>query len=281
MAPFGRIHGEIAVPLDRAARGADLIKMSDGTAAMSDNTAEAGIKVRVLMRRAARASLATALARNGSAWPYASLVLVAVDHDASPLLLLSDLADHSRNIAADPRVALLFDGTAGWKDPLAGPRASVLGRILRAGEPHLKARFIARHPGAALYAGFKDFHLYRVAVERAHLVAGFGEIHWLAGEDVLIDAGDAAPLAAAEAEIVAHMNQDHSAAVAAIARHVLGLQGDGWTLVAIDPEGADLSNGEALARVPFDQPVRDEQGVRAELVRLTQRARAPESGPSG
>lgn len=274
MAPFGRIHGKTAVPLDRSVRGADLIKMSN-------DKAEAGIRVRGLLRRAARASLATALARDGSAWPYASLVLVAVDHDASPLLLLSDLADHSRNIAADPRVALLFDGTAGWKDPLAGPRATVLGRILRADEPHLKTRFIARHPGAALYAGFKDFHLYRVAVERAHLVAGFGEIHWLAGEDVLFDAGDAAPLAAAEAGIVAHMNQDHSEAVAVIAHHVLGLQGDGWTLIAIDPEGADLSNGEVLARVPFDRPVRDEQSARAELVRLTQRARAPASDPSG
>ena len=248
---------------------------------MNDNTADAGIKVRGLLRRAARASLATALARDGSAWPYASLVLVAVDYDASPLLLLSDLADHSRNIAADPRVALLFDGTAGWTDPLAGPRASVLGRILRADAPRLRARFIARHPGAARYAGFKDFHLYRVAVERAHLVAGFGEIHWLPGEDVLFDASDAAPLAAAEAEIVAHMNQDHGDAVVAIACRLLGLQGDGWTMIALDPEGADLSNGEVLARVAFDNPVRDGQGARVELVRLTQRARAPASGPSG
>jgi putative heme iron utilization protein len=255
--------------------------MNNGTAAMSESTAQAGIKVRGLMRRAARASLATALARDGSAWPYASLVLVAVDHDSGPLLLLSDLADHSRNIAADPRVALLFDGTAGWTDPLAGPRASVLGRIQRADQPHLIARFNARHPGAALYADFKDFHLYRVAVERAHLVAGFGEIHWLAGEDVLFDAGAAAPLAAAEPEIVAHMNRDHGPAVAAIACRLLGLQGDGWTMIAIDPEGADLSNGADRARVEFDEPVRDGQSARAELVRLTERARESAPGPSG
>jgi putative heme iron utilization protein len=248
---------------------------------MSDSTAEAGDKVRSLMRRAARASLATALARDGSAWPYASLVLVAVDHDASPLLLLSDLADHSRNMAADPRVALLFDGTAGCKDPLAGPRASVLGRILQADEPRLRVRFLARHPAAALYADFKDFHLYRVAVERAHLVAGFGEIHWLSDEDMLFDAGDAAPLAAAETDIVIHMNRDHSDAVAAIARNLLGLQGNDWSMIAIDPEGADLSNGEHLTRVEFDTPVRDGQGARVELLRLTQRARALVSNPDG
>jgi putative heme iron utilization protein len=248
---------------------------------MSKDKAEVGTKVRGMMRRAARASLATALARDGSAWPYGSLVLVAVDHDASPLLLLSDLADHSHNIAADPRVALLFDGTAGWKDPLAGPRASVLGRIQQADEPRLRARFIARHPAAARYADFKDFHLYRVAVERAHLVAGFGEIHWLAGEEVLFDASEAAPLAAAEADIVTHMNRDHRDALAAIARHLLERQGDDWAMIAIDPEGADLSNGEHLARVEFDAPVRDGQGARVELVRLTERARALAAHPDG
>jgi putative heme iron utilization protein len=248
---------------------------------MSDSQKQAGIKVRALMRRAARASLATALARDGTAWPYVSLVLVAVDHDGSPLLLIADLADHSRNIAADSRVALLFDGTQGWRDPLAGPRASVLGRAVAADEPRLLARFVARHPGAELYAGFKDFHLTRVAVERAHLVAGFGEIHWLESADVLFDASAAAPLAAAEAEIVAHVNQDHGEAVDLIARHVLGLPGDGWTLIGVDPEGADLRNGTDLARAPFERPARDPEAARAELVRLTTRARELEAGATG
>ncbi len=77
---------------------------------------------------AKQAALATSLARDQSAWPYGSLALVALDHNASPLLLISELADHTQNIKADPRVVLLFDGTAGWPDPLAGPRASVLRR---------------------------------------------------------------------------------------------------------------------------------------------------------
>ena len=59
----------------------------------------------------------------GGARPYVSLVLGAEDHDASPVLLLSDLADHSRNLKADARAALLFDGTAGRDDPLTEPRA--------------------------------------------------------------------------------------------------------------------------------------------------------------
>ena len=188
----------------------------DSTSAMAETGGtekSPGARARALVRAAERASLATSLPGEDGARPYASLVLVAADHDGSPLLLLSDLAEHSRNLAADPRVALLFDGTAGWREPLAGPRVSLLGRAERAPAPRLKARFVARHPGAAVYAGFADFHLYRVAVERAHLIAGFGEIRWLDAKAVLFesqsDTQSAAALTAAEADILDHMNSAH------------------------------------------------------------------------
>lgn len=240
---------------------------------MTESEQEPGETVRGLMRWAGQATLSTALARDGSAWPYGSLVLVAMDHDASPLLLLSDLADHSRNIAADSRVALLFDGTAGWRDPLAGPRASVLGRAQPDPAPGRLARFLARQPAAENYAGFKDFKLYRVAVERAHLVAGFGRIHWLAAGEVLFDTSAAGPLAEAEAEILEHMNRDHGQAVGLIARRILGQDGGDWLLAGVDPEGCDLRCGAAVVRASFDKTVQDAEQARVELVRLTKRAR--------
>src|SRR4029079_19750419 len=135
--------------------------------------------VRELIRRCDRAALATALPGDGGNWPYASLVLVAVDHDLSPILLLSDLAEHTKAIAADDRVSLLFDGTHGLDQPLTGPRVTLVGRAALSDDARLARRFLARHPDAEMYAGFKDFHFYRVAVERAHLVAGFGKIRWL------------------------------------------------------------------------------------------------------
>jgi hypothetical protein len=142
--------------------------------------------VRELLRAADRAALATALpAAAFQAWPYASLVLVAGDADGAPILLLSDLSEHARNIAADPRVSLLIDGTAGLKDPLTGPRATILGRAVRADDARRKARFLARHPRAKVYAGFKDFHLYRVEPARVHFVAGFGRIFWIDGAEIV------------------------------------------------------------------------------------------------
>jgi len=233
---------------------------------------------RGLIRRQRHAALATSLAAEPAGQPYASLVALACDHDASPLLLLSDLAQHARNIAADNRVSLLFDGPARDQlpppeDPLAAPRLSLLGSARRCDDARLLARFAARHPSAAGYAGFGDFHLYRVTAERGHLVAGFGRISWLDGA-ALRFAGDAAALTAAEAEIVAHMNADHADAVALYAAHLLRRAGAGWRMTGIDPEGFDLRRDGETARLEFPAPVLDPQAVRRALIDLAQQARA-------
>lgn len=250
-----------------------------------------GTSARRLLREVDRAVLATRLAEAGNTdapartgspetgedstgWPYASLVLVAVEHDGTPLLLLSDLAEHSRNIAADGRVSLLFDGTAGRADPLTGARLTVLGRAERSSDPRQRARFLARHPGAALYAGFADFSLYRVTVERGHLVAGFGRIAWIPREDLLFDTSATTALAEREQGIIEHMNADHADALDLIAARLLERGGDGWRMTGVDPEGFDLRREGTVARAAFAAAVRDADTARTELVRLTREARA-------
>src|SRR5262249_12971167 len=113
-------------------------------------TADNGAAARRLMRRQTHAALATRLADGSGGHPYASLVAVAFDLDASPLLLLSDLAQHTRNVASDPRVSLLFASTGAdhlrpaptsGEDPLAAPRLSLVGEAARTDDPALLARF--------------------------------------------------------------------------------------------------------------------------------------------
>jgi putative heme iron utilization protein len=130
---------------------------------------------RDLMRAQATAALGTLMA--GA--PYVSLVLVAFDADGSPLLLLSRLAQHTKNLLADANVSLLFDGTAGLDDPLAGPRLTVLGKIAACTDPAALERYVEHHPSAEVYAGFSDFRLYKVTIARGHSVAGFGQIRWI------------------------------------------------------------------------------------------------------
>jgi heme iron utilization protein len=233
------------------------------------------LTARQLMRSLDRASLATLMRPDapGAGAPYASLVLAAVDHDASPILLISTLADHTKNLLAAPAVSLLFDGTVGLDEPLTGARVTVQGTAQRTDDAHLKARFVARHPGAAMYAGFKDFSFWRVEVTRGHLVAGFGRIHWIDAGALLYDAAGAAALRDAEAEIVAHMNGEHADAVQLYAAKLLGRSGGEWTMTGVDPEGADLRRRGETARLVFDKPVPDAEAARVELVRLVKRAR--------
>jgi putative heme iron utilization protein len=231
--------------------------------------------VRNLIRSRDRAALATALpaAAGAGAWPYASLVLVAVDHDLSPILLLSDLAEHTRAMAAEPRVSLLFDGTGGLAQPLTGPRVTLLGRAAKTDDERLKRRFLRRHPDAGMYAGFRDFNFYKVSLDRTHLVAGFGKIRWIEPGELL-----AVPplpdLAAGEEGIVSHMNDDHADAVQLYAARLLGLAGEGWRMTGIDREGIDLRRAGDVARLAFEPPLPAASDARQALVDLVKRARA-------
>lgn len=228
---------------------------------------------RQLIRGLDRATLATSLGGNEGQWPYASLVLVAADFDASPLLLISTLAEHTKNLVQDARASLLYDGTQGLDDPLTGARVTILGELRRDPDPVRLRRFIARHPSAALYAGFKDFSPYRMAVARAHLVAGFGRIHWIdAGAIIEADDG-AAWLRDAEPGILDHMNRDHAPAIDLYAEQLLGRSGTGWQLTGVDREGADLRRDGAVARLDFPTPATDLDAVRQSFIALAQSAR--------
>jgi putative heme iron utilization protein len=233
-----------------------------------------GAIARGLIRGADRATLATSLARDGAIWPYASLVMIASAPDATPLLLISDLAQHTKNIERDVHVSLLFDGTGGLDEPLTGPRLTLVGRARETHDAADKARFLRRHPSAEPYSSFHDFRYYRVEPLRGHLVAGFGRIHWVEARDILYDGGAARSLAAIESEILDHMNRDHGEAVTLYAQRLLGLEGTGWVLTGIDPEGIDLRRGGKIGRLSFEAPVKGADGARAALVAMAHAARA-------
>src|SRR5581483_5762903 len=111
----------------------------------------------------------------GSGDPYCSLVNVATAADGSPLLLISKLAVHTRNIMADPRCSLMIDERK-QGDPLQGGRVMLMGTAVKTDDPAVRRRYLARQPEAELFAGFADFAFYEMKLKGAHLVAGFGRI---------------------------------------------------------------------------------------------------------
>lgn len=242
---------------------------------MTDETTVSEIspesRSRDLIRSSDRAVLSTAM--TGDGWPYGSLVMTACDHAARPLLLISELAEHTKNLAGDTRASLLFDGTAGLDSPLTGARVTVMGRLTKTEDATLTSRYVARHPDAEMYLGFADFGLFEMTVERAHIVAGFGAIHWIAAADLLFDTTAYGDLAPAEADIVGHMNEDHADAIQLYATKLLGLNAGDWKMTGVDPEGIDLRDGGRIARLNFDNPVADAEAVRSILVRMVKAAR--------
>lgn len=208
--------------------------------------------------------------------PFASLASLATDYDGSPILLTSNLSAHTRNMKADPRVSLLM-ARGGKGDPLAHPRLTLLGRALQEQDPtrraRLKARFLARHPKAALYADFGDFSFWRLEVSRAHLNGGFAKAADFTGAAVLTDIADAHDLIEAESGALTHLNADHAEALALYAEKLAGARSARWLAIGIDPEGLDLAAGDLAARIMFPRRVTTAPDLRRVLADLAAAAR--------
>jgi putative heme iron utilization protein len=226
---------------------------------------------RSLLRRSRQGALATLMAGTGD--PYCSLVNIASYWDGSPILLISTLAIHTRNLKADPRASLMIDERKEG-DPLEGARIMLMGTAAPTGDEAARRRYLARHPEAEQFAGFKDFSFYRMEISRIHLVAGFGRIVDLKPQDVLTDVSEADALRDAEAGADAHMNEDHADALRLYATKLLKAADGEWRCTGCDPEGLDLRLGRTGLRLPFPQRVNSPGGLRAVLKQLAEQARA-------
>ena len=229
------------------------------------------IATKTLLREARSGALATLMAGSGD--PYCSLVNVASAADGAPLLLISKLAIHTKNVIADSRVSLMLDERKEG-DPLEGARVMLMGHAAITTDANDRRRYLARQPEAAMFADFGDFAFYKLSISSAHLVAGFGRIVDLTPQDILLDLSDADDLLASEERASAHMNEDHADACRLYATKLLGAPDGDWRCIGFDPEGLELQNGRMALRLPFPQRVNGAGPLRAILVKLAQEARA-------
>jgi hypothetical protein len=229
---------------------------------------------RSLLRRSRQGALATLMAGSGD--PYCSLVNVASHADGSPILLISGLALHTKNILGDARVSLMLDERAAG-DPLEGARIMLAGRAEPAGADDaaaLRRRYLNAHPSAQAFVEFKDFSLFRIHPSGAHLVAGFGRIVDLEPAQFLTDLSDAAALLEAEQGAVEHMNEDHRDAMGLYATRLLGAAAADWHCTGCDPDGIDMQADDKTLRLDFPERVTNGSELRKMLMKLVGEARA-------
>jgi heme iron utilization protein len=225
---------------------------------------------RLLARQARTAALATSMPE--TAHPYASLVNFATDAVGRPLLLLSRLAIHTQNLLADPRASVLVrEPLPTHADALTALRMTLIGALeVFAGG---RDRYLAVHPGAAMYAGFSDFSFWRMRVESVHAVAGFGRIATFPGSDMLLPDEVAGRFAELERGATQHMNEDHLDAVATYAAMLGEPEGD-WTMAGADLDGMDLALGERTVRLAFPRTLSGPNEFRPMLIELARQARS-------
>ena len=233
-----------------------------------------GRLARSLLRRSRQGALATLMTGHGA--PYCSLVNVASHADGAPILLISRLAVHTRNILGDPRESLMLDERAEG-DPLEGARIMLAGRAEEADAADreiCRRRYLNAHPSAEAFVDFGDFSFFRIRPSATHLVAGFGRIVDLKPAQFLTDISDAGALLQAEQGAIDHMNADHREATNLYATRLLGAGAAEWRCTGCDPDGLDLAAGGKTLRLDFPERVTGPGELRKMLVRLADEARA-------
>jgi putative heme iron utilization protein len=207
-----------------------------------------------------------------SGFPMTTLVSVATDLDGAPLLLVSGLSHHTRNLQADARCSILLS-EGGRGDPLAHPRLTLLGRAHRTEDAIVRRRFLARHPKSKLYVDFPDFSFLRIEPERMALNGGFARAYDGPAAAILSTLGMRADYAELEEGAVEHLNTDHPETLSLYAEALCGMPAGPWRATGLDPDGLDLAAGDRTARIAFHPSLGDARALRLGLKALADLAR--------
>jgi putative heme iron utilization protein len=235
-------------------------------------------RARTLLHRARAGTLATQ-SRRHPGHPFGSLMPYALDEAGRPLFLISSMAVHTQNLAADPR-ASLFVAEPDWAgDPLAAGRVTLMGAVRVVPKDAIaeaRTAYLARHANAAYWVDFEDFAFHRLEVADLYFVGGFAAMDWIDASAYAAARVD--PLADVAAGILEHMNKDHPDALVVYARALGGSpDAEAATMVAVDRLGFRLRvrTGGRLhgARIAFPEEVTSADDARRVLIAMLKDAR--------
>ncbi len=223
-------------------------------------------EARKIVRACRSGSLATTDRNDGS--PYVSFCAIASDYEGHIVFLFSDLADHTKNIAENGRVSLLCEQASQLSNPQAGPRVTLVGEMEKVSDEDACLLFMQAHPSAKMYAGFGDFNFYRLNVEKAHYVGGFGKAVWLDGADYLGDSATSLNFSKVQKELISSLNAQYPDFARNCATKLLKQRGKNWQILRVDGDGIDLKLASRVIRYPFENEVKNEDGVRDIVTRI-------------
>jgi putative heme iron utilization protein len=201
-------------------------------------------------------------------YPYGSAMPFCTDQQGRPIVLISHLAEHTRNVAKDGRISFTVSPLdAALQQEM---RATVLGEIAPCDDNAVADRYLRFFPDSRRYLDIGGFHFHTIEPRHVRLIAGFGSLHWLSGAHVL---AAKFPIADAESDIVDHMTADHHGNLVDYCRHFHSVEAEQVQMIGIDCDGFDLRASDEVYRIDFETEIRDAQAARAMLVSLANIAR--------
>ena len=223
-------------------------------------------------------------------FPYATFTLTAFDYDLSPIILLSDLSEHTKNLRFNENASIILceeqkmynyfpkffnklKKVSNYEDPMSRPRITLIGKFNITKESQDRERFLYRHPASRLYEGFKDMNFFKMKIKSAHLVGGFANVKWFDHTELLCK--NFKNFKNLEKQIIEHMNSCHQESINAYTKKFLPyISGNknNWKLVGIDPDGFDLRKKDKLARIAFEKGINNAKKLRGIFVSLNKLA---------
>jgi putative heme iron utilization protein len=212
-------------------------------------------------------------------FPFGSTMPYALDNAGRPLLLISGMAMHTKNLQTDPHASLFVAAPEAQSDPLGAGRMTLIGLAEPVPQDDIAAArstYLERHENAKYYVDFADFSFWRLNPIDLYFVGGFGVMGWVEQSDFERAVPD--PLATEAPGILEHMNQDHASAMIDIARHEKHVAASEAKMTAVDRLGFDLrlKTPERVRsiRIGFPEEVRNTEECRQALVAMAERARS-------
>ena len=231
--------------------------------------------------RSTRSGVLSSFSVKFDGYPFGSVMPFVLGHDCQPVLFISNIAEHTKNIIANPKISLLViqSELKNAEDLHANGRLTLIGDAekLDKNNTELMARYCRYLPDSTGYLAMHDFQFYRINITQARYIAGFGKMGWMAGDEI-VDIKNSNSIAALETSMIKHMNADHQVSIMQYCQHFHSASPKRVNLMGIDCDGFDVEavvdDDIKILRFSFESPIVDANSARAAFVALSKMVRA-------
>lgn len=247
-------------------------------------------EARTIVARCGRGMLST-ISKKYDGFPFGSMVGFAADGRGRPVLAISSLSPHTRDLAQDPRCSLLVSRNPLEQSETLVTLVGTAKAVPEAEVAQVREAYLSKHPNA-FWVDFGDFSFVRIEPATVRFTANIAtfavgaSVAELPGAEYMGAAAD--PIAAFEDAIADDWNRQHAGATRALVRAALGADVAAAAVVGADRLGlrveAELGGQLSKLRLPFPRPAAGRSDVDALLAEMVaaagQRAAVPIQPPS-